>query len=63
MLPEILSRHGITPPPLHSHRTTCPMCSHARRKSHERCLSIFCAGGWVEWRCHHCGWQDGEALQ
>jgi hypothetical protein len=35
--------------------TTCPQCSHARKKSNERCLSV----NTVEcvWFCHHCGWK------
>ena len=58
----VLSRHGITPPPPHSARTTCPMCSHTRRKSRERCLRIRPFDGWLEWECRHCGWTEGDAV-
>lgn len=51
---------GIAPPERFSRKTTCPQCSHTRRKRHERCLSIYPAEGWIDWKCHHCGWQDGE---
>lgn len=35
-------------------QTTCPQCSHTRKKSKVRCLSV----NTVEsvWVCHHCGW-------
>jgi twinkle protein len=34
--------------------TTCPECSHTRKKSHEPCLSVNTSEG--TWFCHHCGW-------
>lgn len=57
---EALMWRGITPPPQDSRKTTCPVCSHTRAKQDERCLSIYPKAGWVDWRCHHCGWEDGE---
>lgn len=35
-------------------RTTCPECSHQRRKSKVKCLSVDTEEG--VWCCHHCGW-------
>lgn len=35
-------------------RTTCPQCSHERKKSNEKCLSVDVNNG--RWMCHHCGW-------
>lgn len=60
---EVLMWRGINPPPPGSNRTTCPYCSPHRRKSHDRCLSVYVDPGWVEFVCHHCGWQDGEVIQ
>jgi len=36
------------------YRTTCPQCSHTRRKSTVRCLSVNLDEG--VWNCKHCGW-------
>lgn len=35
--------------------TTCPQCSHTRKKSKARCLSVNTIDGL--WCCHHCGWK------
>lgn len=35
-------------------KTTCPECSHDRKKKGERCLSVNVVEG--VWNCHHCGW-------
>ena len=35
-------------------KTTCPRCSHTRKKSDEPCLSFSTDKG--EWKCHHCEW-------
>lgn len=32
----------------------CPQCSHERKKSRARCLSVNTERG--TWLCHHCGW-------
>ena len=59
---EALMWRGITPPPRDSTKTTCPECSHHRAKPTQRCLSVYPGSDWVEWHCHHCGWQDGEVV-
>lgn len=42
-------------PNLHSQQhTTCPECSHDRKKQNEKCLSVNIIDG--TWYCHHCGW-------
>ena len=33
----------------------CPKCSHLRKKSRVRCLSVNIDEG--VWNCHHCGWK------
>ena len=35
-------------------QTTCPQCSHTRKKAKGRCLSVNTIEG--VWCCHHCGW-------
>jgi hypothetical protein len=40
--------------------TTCPQCSHTRRKRKDPCLGVTIDGGSVGWRCFHCGWTGGE---
>lgn len=35
-------------------QTTCPQCSHTRKKPKARCLSVNTDEG--IWLCHHCGW-------
>jgi len=40
-------------------KTTCPACSHARRRGRNlKCLSVFDNGNKF---CHHCGWKHTEA--
>lgn len=34
--------------------TTCPQCSHTRKKKTDKCLSVNTVDG--VWHCHHCGW-------
>ena len=34
--------------------TLCPKCSHTRKNSRHRCLSVNTDEG--VWTCHHCGW-------
>lgn len=34
--------------------TTCPECSHKRKKKNVKCLS--CNGDKLAWHCNHCGW-------
>ena len=59
---EALMFNGITPPDMGSKKTTCPKCSHTRRKQQERCLSVYVGEARVEWACHHCGWKDGDIV-
>jgi hypothetical protein len=40
--------------------TTCPECSHLRRKKKQRCLSVLIDGRGVRFNCHHCGWHGHE---
>ena len=35
-------------------KTTCPQCSHTRRKQNYPCLNVNTVKGL--WHCHHCGW-------
>lgn len=59
---EILDRHGISVRRQSGTvRTTCPECSHTRRKAKDPCLVVSFDGKGVLWACHHCGWQ-GAAL-
>jgi hypothetical protein len=46
------------------HSTTCPRCSHTRRKKNYRCLgvTIYSDGG-VGWKCFHCGDTGGASLR
>lgn len=37
--------------------TTCPKCSHQRKKRHAKCLSVNTDKG--VWLCAHCGWSGG----
>lgn len=59
---EALMFNGITPPPPGGRKTTCPQCSHTRRKSREKCLRLTpeeC--GVVLVYCHHCQWESAVA--
>jgi hypothetical protein len=63
---DILIEHNIevrstAPGPFY---TTCPQCSHTRRKRNEHCLAgaIYPDGG-AGWRCFHCGWTGGGSLR
>ena len=38
-------------------KTTCPKCSHSRRKKNYPCLNINTDKG--VWHCWHCGWSGG----
>ena len=49
---------GITPPPHGKHYTTCPQCSHRRKKSQERCLMVKTEGWYTHVYCQHCGWEN-----
>ena len=45
---DLGSRSGVEVP------AVCPQCSHTRKKSKARCLSVNTVEG--VWICHHCGW-------
>lgn len=38
-------------------KTTCPQCSHTRKKKSYPCLNVNTIKG--IWHCHHCGWSGG----
>lgn len=38
-------------------KTTCPQCSHTRKKQSYPCLNVNTIKG--VWHCHHCGWSGG----
>jgi 5S rRNA maturation endonuclease (ribonuclease M5) len=38
-------------------KTTCPQCSHTRKKKTDKCLSVNL--GKRVWRCNHCEWSGG----
>ena len=44
------------------HSTTCPECSHARSRAHQKteCLSVLIDQKGATWNCHHCGWKGGQ---
>jgi len=43
-----------------SFMTTCPQCSHLRRKKRLPCLSVKVDSLGVQYFCHHCQWQGGQ---
>lgn len=42
------------------HHTTCPECSHLRKKKSQPCLSVTVKPDGVVWHCHHCNWSGGS---
>lgn len=42
------------------HKSTCPQCSHNRKKKADPCLSVTITEEGADtkalWKCHHCGW-------
>lgn len=38
-------------------KTTCPQCSHTRKKKNYPCLNVNVSKG--TWHCWHCGWSGG----
>lgn len=57
--PDTLAGHSIDIPPGSSGqvRTTCPQCSHNRRKPADRCLSVNTDES--VWHCFNCQWTGG----
>lgn len=39
-----------------SRKTTCPQCSHSRKKKNDPCLSVTIDGDDAVWKCWHCQW-------
>lgn len=44
-----------------SMKTTCPQCSHLRKKKSDPCLSVNLDK--KMWNCHNCGWAGGLKVQ
>lgn len=65
-LHEALFAEGIRPRK-HTegeHRTTCPKCSHTRKKKTDPCLAVKIDGdGGATWLCQHCGWSGNIASE
>lgn len=60
-LVEALAEHGIRLKDykVGNHYSTCPKCSHTRRKKNALCLSVYIdEEGGSTWNCKHCGWVD-----
>ena len=49
--------HGIQVSGTGEQDTTCPKCSHTRKKKNDPCLSVNIDRG--TWFCHHCSWSGG----
>jgi len=48
---------GIRPPPEGKNKTTCPQCSHLRKKTHRPCLLVKTqANKTFRVYCFNCGW-------
>jgi hypothetical protein len=41
------------------HVTTCPRCSHLRKKKRLPCLSVKIEADLILYYCHHCGFAGG----
>lgn len=56
-----LAERGIRIPNANDgqHRTTCPQCSHTRKKKNDPCLSVNIADVGARFFCHHCGFEGG----
>ncbi|MEM9286757.1 MAG: hypothetical protein AAGA36_00315 [Pseudomonadota bacterium] len=59
---EILTELGITTryADRASFVSTCPQCSHTRKKKKQPCLSVKIDGRGVMYCCHHCGWKGAK---
>lgn len=59
---EILAEFGIRLRSTASgdHHTTCPRCSHQRRKKSQPCLSVTVKADGILFHCWHCGWSGGS---
>ena len=59
---QALQFNGIIPPAPGSRKTTCPKCSHTRRKSWEKCLRVETDDNGVSWKCFHCKDEGSDAI-
>ena len=41
-----------------TYKTTCPQCSHQRKKSKDPCLSVTIQADRALLKCHHCPWKE-----
>jgi hypothetical protein len=41
------------------HYSTCPKCSHTRKKKLDKCLSVLIDAKGAAYNCHHCRWEGG----
>ena len=41
-----------------TYKTTCPQCSHQRKKSKDPCLSVTIQADRALLKCHHCQWSE-----
>lgn len=41
------------------YNTTCPKCSHTRKKKGDRCLWVTVENDRVLWKCFHCDFKGG----
>jgi 5S rRNA maturation endonuclease (ribonuclease M5) len=62
---DIFRKHGIVRPTAGQNSTTCPKCSHTRKREHQKlkCLGVKIDNVGVQWRCNHCGWSGGEFFE
>ncbi len=42
-------------------KTTCPKCSHQRKKKSDQCLAVDIDQGL--YNCHHCGWSGNVKFE
>lgn len=40
-----------------NHKSTCPKCSHTRKKKSDPCLSVTIDHDTAVWNCHNCSWK------
>jgi Family of unknown function (DUF5906) len=62
LVEELLAANGITVESTAPGRyyTTCPDCSHRRKKKNAKCLGVTIDGKGARWGCNHCGWAGPE---
>ena len=62
---ELLNSNGIYLKNynLGNHASTCPKCSHDRKKKKTKCLSVKIDNDGACWHCNHCEWSGPEKGQ